>query len=382
MYKDISIHYTLYKRKDTNKWGYYYYDENNKRHYRSTGREKKKDAIEYIASLLREGSIQPGKNTNITFSEYAKNFYTDSSHCPILKEQERTGRTVAITTKNVYRDKLLKKLLPYFGKYKVKAIDGTLIKKYENEEKDKGISGRTINGDVMLLSMILDQARRDKIISSNPTKDVDRMKEEESKRRAFTLEEVNKICSSDWDNELCKMAFMLSCLTGMRIGEVIALKVKSLKEDYIEVSENYSSILNLSKSTKNGKTRTVPYPEILRKPLERLKEGRGEEDYIFSYRGDVPLEAGTIRKNLRRVMEKVGINDNALSFHSCRYFFDSYLYLKAEVDREKVMKVMGHQGVDMFRHYLDIQKDDLDDVREAQGQIIDNVLDNVKIKDF
>ena len=84
----------------------------------------------------------------------------------------------------------------------------------------------------------------------------------------------------------------------------------------------------------------------------------------------------TGKRYIKRLVEEGivgedGKPDKDLTFHSTRHFFDSYLYLKAGVDKEKIMSVIGHQSEEMFRHYLHIRKEDLDPIREAQNKILE-----------
>ena len=166
-------------------------------------------------------------------------------------------------------------------------------------------------------------------------------------------------------------------MTGLRIGEIQALRVRSIKDDMIEISENYSEGINIVKDTKNHKTRYIPFPEPIRRDIEWLMKDKGPDDFILSIDGKTIFSWQSVRNDLKARMVEEGIvgedgkPDKDLTFHSTRHFFDSYLYLKAGVDKEKIMSVIGHQSEEMFRHYLHIRKEDLDPIREAQNKILE-----------
>ena len=73
MYKDEN-HYTLCRRGKL--WGYYWYDSNNKRHYRSTGKKTKHEAQKVINKRIAEGDLQwKEEKKDVLFKDYAANFF-------------------------------------------------------------------------------------------------------------------------------------------------------------------------------------------------------------------------------------------------------------------------------------------------------------------
>lgn len=374
MYKDEN-HYTLYRRGEI--WGYYWYDSNNKRHYRSTGKKTKHEAQKVINKRIAEGDLQwKEEKKDVLFKDYAANFFIQGK-CPILKEKERTGKGLSPTTIYNYRKHLTTELLPFFGEYLLGNIDDVLIKKYEDKLKEeRGLKHKTINQIVFPLRASLDQAVRDRKIDRNPFDLIVRMKDEESDRTAFTVEQVQRLLGGEWKSEMSRIAFEIGIMTGLRIGEIQALRVRSIKDDMIEISENYAEGINIVKDTKNHKTRYIPFPEPIRRDIEWLMQDKGPEDFLLSVDGKTIFSRQSVRNDLKARMVEEGMVDEEgkpdknLTFHSTRHFFDSYLYLKAGVDKEKIMKVIGHQSEEMFRRYLHVRKEDLDPIREAQNKIL------------
>lgn len=377
MYKDEN-HYTLYQRGKI--WGYYWYDKDNHRHFRSTGRKTKHEALKVINQRISEGRLSfMGFDNDPYLKDYAADFYIEGK-CPILKEKHRTGTKISETTIYGYRTHLVNEILPYFGPFKVRNISENEIKKYEIKlQEERGIQHNTINQIIVPLKQIMKQAVADHIIDRDPFDFVSRMREEDSKRKAFTVEQVQMLMEGQWTNEYARIAFELACLTGLRIGEVQALRVRSIKGNIIEVSENYSERLKKTKDTKNHKVRYVPFPEPIKGDIDWLMNGKEPEEFLFSIDGKKIISGECFRENLDRRKLACGIIDDDLTFHSTRHFFDSYLYLKAGIEKEKIMKVIGHKSKEMFLHYLHVELEDLDPVRDAQKAIsgrVDNKVDD------
>lgn len=372
MYKD-SNHYTLYKRDKY--WGYYYYDNNNKRHFRSTGCKTKYEAQKVITERIKADKLSyKDYRKNVKLKEFAQDFFLPGK-CPILKESKRTGRELSESTRRGYRAKLEKVLLPRFGDYLLSSITDEEIKDFEEDLSKKGYKYKTINSILFPLRSILNQAVLEDRIEKNPFEKISRLKDEESTRKAFTFEQVKKILyGGPWKHEISRLSFKMACVTGLRIGEIQALRCSILKEgDTIKISESYSEQCTLFKDTKNHKTRYIPFPEDMRSDLEYLASGKNDDELLFSINGRTVWQRGVTRRDMKERMQEEGINDPDLTFHSCRYFFNSYLYLKSGIDKERIMSVTGHSSEDMFRHYLSINKGkDLDPIREAQSEIAKN----------
>ena len=375
MYKDEN-HYTLYQRGKI--WGYYYYDKNGHRLYRSTGRKTKHEAMKVINQRIAEGSLAfGGFGKDPILRDYAADFYVEGK-CPILKEKSRAGIKIAKTTIIGYRTHLVNEIIPYFGPFKLKQISDSDIKKYESKLKEeRGLQHNTINQIIVPLKAVLDQAVSDRIIDRNPFDFISRMREEESTRKAFTLEQIQQLLSVEWRNRYARVAFELASMTGLRIGEVQALRVRCIDGNMLVVSENYAEKLKTTKETKNYKTRTIPFPDAIREDIDDLVRHKGPDDFIFSSNGKKPVSGETLRRNLEARKLECGIEDEDLTFHSARHFFDSYLYLKAGVEKERIMKVIGHRSDEMFRHYLHVEREDLSSVRDAQNMILENNDDKV-----
>lgn len=371
MYKDEN-HYTLCL-KDGRNWGYYWYDENNKRHFRSTGRKTKHEAMRVINERIRKGELGFQKRIkDVYFKDYAKGSF-DSPDSHVLKSRERTGRTLAETSIDEYRRILDRDIMPYFGNHLLRNITTEEIMKFQDMLiHDRKLSFKTINKTVHPLRLIIAQAKRDDLIKENPFNDLEQLKESDSTKKPFTLEQIQAMVGHEWPHELSRLAFEFAALTGLRIGEIQALRIRSIQGDKIIVSDNYAPVLKKVKDVKNHQERVVPFPEPMRDRLEWLANGRTPDQFLFSKKGDKPYRRNAITEDMHAVMKALGIEDPDLTFHSTRHFFDSYLYLKAGVEKEKIMKVIGHKSEDMFRHYLHICNEDLDSIRGAQMNIVDN----------
>ena len=374
MYKDENTYYTLCK-KDGRRWGYYWYDKDGKRHFRSTGRETKHEAMKVINERIRNGELGffP-EDKPVTFREYTEDFFLEDK-CRWVKERRRTGHKIAASTLYIYRRILEGNLVPYFGDRQLKNIDKNMIRRYEDRSVGEGKSLATVAGYSRILSIIMGFAKSEDKIDKDPFDSMQSIVGNSRKKNAFTLDQVRQLLSCKWDNEFYKKIFMFACLTGLRVGEIQGLKVKYVHDDYIEIVESYSHTIKKQKDTKNHKSRVIPFPDDMREDIEALCKGKGPDDIVFRIGNKDHFSRNTLYSNMKGAMELCGIPQDNLSFHSTRHFFDTYLYVKAGVDKEKIREVIGHSSDEMFRHYLHIQAEDLDEVRKAQSGIMKKETD-------
>ncbi|MCR4733558.1 MAG: site-specific integrase [Treponema sp.] len=176
-----------------------------------------------------------------------------------------------------------------------------------------------------------------------------------NERLILTPEIVQALFNSEWNDNRAKLANMLSMCTGLRAGEIQALRLQDLGVDrlYIKHSWNFQDGL---KSTKNGEERTVylPFPQII-KALKQLAEsnpyGQKLNGFVFwATIPDKPMESKSWLYELRQVLKKLGVQDaEKYTFHAWRHFFSTYMLPK--VNQKTLQKQTGHKTAAMLEHY-------------------------------
>ena len=90
------------------------------------------------------------------------------------------------------------------------------------------------------------------------------------KRDILNQEEVKQLFSSKWDDERSRIGNLLAMTTGLRAGEVVALRKEDIRRDTLMVRHSWSFSDGL-KAPKNGDERVVPLlPQIKTELLKLL----------------------------------------------------------------------------------------------------------------
>lgn len=166
----------------------------------------------------------------------------------------------------------------------------------------KQITYRALKGMYGYMNGVFEKAIIDKIIKDNPCKYVDlptfkqyckEEKDKTAKDRTLTAEEksalLKKINSDGKPNYIVKYAVELAMYTGMRVGELSALRWEDIDFSKGEISVRHSEKHNrLTKeytisTTKNSKIRKIPLTEEMRDVLLRVKEIEIKNGYITEY---------------------------------------------------------------------------------------------------
>ena len=182
----------------------------------------------------------------------------------------------------------------------------------------------------------LKQAYKDKLIFDNPGERVDYIKQKETKREFLTIEELQKLVSTECRYPVLKNAFLFSALTGLRWSDIQKLT-------WSEIS--YSNQTGGSISFKQKKTDKIEILPISKQAREILGEQREPTDKVFSglkYSAYMNVE-------LSRWIMKAGITKQ-ITFHCARHT-NATLLITNGVDVYTVQKLLGHSAIKTTQLY-------------------------------
>ena len=144
--------------------------------------------------------------------------------------------------------------------------------------------------------------------------------------------------------------FATFLFTGMRVGEIIALKWEhiDLANSTIHVQQNY--VENELTLPKSGKSRFIQICPFLCDVLQNYKEETGKEKGLV-----FPTPTGTYSTNdrIRRPFERLvnKANVTKIRMHDMRHTFAS-LALMSGVDVPTVQKWLGHKDIQTTMRYI------------------------------
>lgn len=297
------------------------------RHVRAM--EDAKDRGSYI-------DLQKGRTT--PFRRVAEEWLATTEH---LKPKTREG----------YKNILDYHLLPSFGHLSIARIEHRTIDQFL-----AGLEGAegTKRNVFRVLDMVMKYAVRKGVIGVNPTTRADRPKatnhHADDDLRVLTVQQVAAL--ADAIGRQYELLVTFAAYTGMRAGEIGALRVKDLelraKAKRVTVRESVSDVNGHLEFVrpKNGRVRKVALPAFLVEPLAEAVEGKGQEELVFT--GE---QGGTLRHHnfygrhfKPAVRAALPEELHSLRFHDLRHTCASLL-IKQEVHPLAVSRHLGHSSI-------------------------------------
>ena len=179
------------------------------------------------------------------------------------------------------------------------------------------------------------QAVEKDIIQFSPAQTVRGIKKEETHREFLTIDEVKKLVKTPCNPEKVKTPFLFSCLTGLRISDILKLQWSEIKQDgdrwYIDYTQE--------------KTDNVEILDISNEARSLLGQQGNPGDLIF------PGIKNTSRfgDQIKRWCNEAGIQ-KTISFHCTRHTF-AFLQLQNKTDIFTLSKLLGHKKIETTMIY-------------------------------
>lgn len=244
---------------------------------------------------------------------------------------------------------LWEKSLEYFEKYcKGGCTFASLNKKYcqgfldfllEYDRHGYHLRGTTANGYLLVLKSVLRRAFDEGLIKEKLSDFIEFSKEKGAKREFLSLDEVKALAATPCGSDVVKRASLFSCLTGLRISDIM-----NLKWENIEKAADGGWCMNIT----TQKTNTSAMLPIGDEALDLCGE-RGEGTV---FKGLTHL---LLRNTLPDWIKAAGITKH-ITFHCFRHTFAT-LQIAAGTDIYTVSKLLTHSNVKTTQIYAEVVND-------------------------
>lgn len=260
-----------------------------------------------------------------------------------------------------YRNTLNAYLLPQFGDQKISDISRNDVSVFSKGllvsggSKAKGLAPKTVNSVLSVLRNIFDYAEREKVIATADIKDIS-VKQPQKPMRILSIDEQQRLSRYLQENlSACFLGILLCLYTGLRIGEICALKWKDIciSEQYLFVRQTMQRIQVEGLEKKKTKVviqspksdcsiRKIPIPDEIMQLLIPFKE----KDEAFLLTGMVHnfIEPRNLENHFKAAAQKCGIED--INFHALRHTFATRC-VEFGFDIKSLSEILGHASVNI-----------------------------------
>jgi integrase len=293
------------------------------------------------------------------FYQYTEKFFVYED-CPYIKARLLHGKTYTKGWAQAQRNLLLSRIIPEFGNMDIREIFESKIDEWLLKLKQDGTGTKTLNHLITVLRIIFGYALKSHDIEENPMTAIELFSVKSAEKGILSREELIRLFSDDadriWRSKMHLALNLTAAMTGMRLGEILALKYEMVQPYFITVAYSWSDTDQL-KCPKTGKTRRIPISENLYRLLHSLNDGREASDFIFSH-GSKPIGHKSVYKQFYQALGNIGINhlhrkEKNITFHSYRHLFNTML-LESGLAPETIRLLTGHSA-GMTARYSHVQ---------------------------
>lgn len=305
----------------------------------------KRLAEQWLAGVLgeaRRGTLPGMVRTGATFEDSCAEYLEWLEHVrqrkpSTLRDYRRTCRT---------------HLIPFFGGMAVEDITPEHVEAWAAQLRADGRRNNRTQLKIMtILFGVMERARKVHKLPLNPVRDLEKPVQRRSVDiDVFSPEEVLAVVRAA-DLEQDAAIYLTAAFTGLRRGELVALRWRDVDfaRSHVRVRASYTD--GALTTPKSGKIRAVPMAPDVAAALARLGQRErwtSDDDLVFPGQAGDYLDASALYRRYKLALKRAGLRD--LRFHDLRHTFGTQVIATASI--LKVKEWMGHADVDTTMRYL------------------------------
>lgn len=238
----------------------------------------------------------------------------------------------------------------HLGNLRVRNLTTSTIIKFTDLQLHHGnknsgpLTKKTVNDILLILKMALKYA---KMTYNITIPHIPLLRD--SKKEAATLDEQDVSRLIEYlseDIDLIKFGILLALYTGMRIGEVCALKWTDVKENHIYVSktlyrlsENGKTHLYYTDPKSSSSIRVIPIHQNL---IPFIQQFRKTEGFILQKDNGKVIEPRLLQIKFKKIIHELNIEH--ATFHTLRHTFATRC-IEVGFDVKTLSEILGHSDV-------------------------------------
>lgn len=288
-----------------------------------------------IVGLVNDREYRPPKN--IRFSDLAAKWLA-------YKKAKTRSRTV-----ESYQTQLDKRILPTFGPLWLRSITREMVREWEGDLLNCGLSMATCGHSITVLKGIFNLAVEDDYLVKSPAISLKKPKREKAKVDFLTADEIKALLAATDKKDYCMM--LTACLTGCRRGEVLGLRWEDIdfRGGVIHVNQQLTNQGTLGPLKSAESKRPIPVPATLVNALKEHQARQAVElesndlNLVFLSPDGKPWDGGNmLHRVFQPAIKRAGLSHRR--FHDLRHSY-CVLLLSEGTPIKAAQKLMGHHSI-------------------------------------
>jgi integrase len=301
---------------------------------------------------------------------------------------------IRIRSHERYEELVRLHIIPVLGHHQLQKLTAQHIQAFYTKKLNEGLSPTTVNLLHSLLHKALDDAVRRGILARNVCDMVSAPSRAHYEIQPLSMEQAQQFLDAARGHPL-EALFVLAITTGMRRGEILALKWQDINfaQNMLQVRRIFTRrpgnrYIEAPPKTDKSRRSILLAPMVVtllkqhrtRQLEARRKAGSAwqEHDLVFCTTLGTPLNPNKVLDRFKALLQKAGLPE--IRFHDLRHSAATIL-LSMEVHPKVVQELLGHNQIsmtmDIYSHVLPtMQKDVVSKLNKAlQGNVVDEAAE-------
>lgn len=264
----------------------------------------------------------------------------------VMREWLRTNQALLkISSLQKYRIIIEKHIEPQLGKMPLKLITAQIIETFADNLKKGNLTCESVNQVLTVLSMAFEYAKEN---YNAVLPDIHLLKTNKKSIRVFSAKEQQILVRYLLQNDdIFSFGVLLTLYTGMRVGEVCALKWEDFSENTVHICGTMerlkddlgkTAIMILTPKTASS-DRIIPLPSELISIVDRYRKPSG---FVLTRPNGKFTEPRLLQNRFAKIAAECGLTN--AHFHTLRHTFATRC-IELGVDVKTLSEILGHSDV-------------------------------------
>ncbi len=243
-----------------------------------------------------------------------------------------------------YNSLYKKHIVGQIGKFAIVYLNPVAIKQYTDTKLKEGLSSSTVNSILVFIHTCLKYGNKQYNL---PITEIVYIKMPKKEMRVLAVEEQRKLTNYlITDTDIYKLGVLVALYTGVRVGELCALKWGDIHDGTITVNKTLqrlqvtgtnSTELVVGEPKSLSSARIIPLPGFICEKVERFRKPDNENFLSRLYHPTI--EPRVMQYQFKRQLKICGIDD--ANFHSLRHTYATRC-VEANCDLKTLSELLGH----------------------------------------
>lgn len=293
-------------------------------------KEKRQDALDHILLFQRASTLR-----GTTVTQLAREWL-----------QVNSGRLKPSSLQR-YRGFLKNHIEPGIGSVRAVYLSTITIHAFAQDRLASGLAPQSVNAVLVVLHSILKYGHRQYRL---PMPEFIYLATDRKEMRVLSQDEQKKLVKFLLnDMDACKLGVLTALYTGLRIGELCALRWEDVGEDCIKVTRTMQRLkkedeagteLYIGTPKTSSSVRTIPIPSFLKDLI--MKQPHNSTDYFLSGSQVAVVEPRVMQYRFQQYLREAGVNK--ANFHALRHTFATRC-VECGFEVKSLSEILGHANV-------------------------------------